>query len=218
MENQSLYDMDQEVVEEQVTEFQCPQCVRQFKHKRGLVRHQNSVHLNERHPCENCGRTFSEKYDLKRHEKVCPGGSSKRKSDDGNDSSAKKQKLTDAEIMEYELANIPPEMYEEYDGPILGDDDENDEQHGGGPVDQECALNNSATKFKYNPNKREKYDLLLTLGGKKKTIMKQLQKQLKKHRGIKWFLCVQVKMMKSSPDGKDQKFIVSVKRGYSGRN
>ncbi|XP_031559528.1 zinc finger protein 766-like isoform X2 [Actinia tenebrosa] len=196
MENQSLYDMDQEVVEEQVTEFQCPQCVRQFKHKRGLVRHQNSVHLNERHPCENCGRTFSEKYDLKRHEKVCPGGSSKRKSDDGNDSSAKKQKLTDAEIMEYE----------------------NDEQHGGGPVDQECALNNSATKFKYNPNKREKYDLLLTLGGKKKTIMKQLQKQLKKHRGIKWFLCVQVKMMKSSPDGKDQKFIVSVKRGYSGRN
>lgn len=58
--------------------------------------------------------------------------------------------------------------------------------------------------LKYKPHKREKYDLLLTLGGKKKTIIKQLKTQLQKRRGIKWFMCVKVKMVKTSPDGKDQ--------------
>jgi len=73
---------------------------------------------------------------------------------------------------------------------------------GGGEV--ECALDDNATTFKYTPNKKEKYDLLLTLQGKKKNVLKQLKKQLEKHRGIKWFLCTKVEMIKSSPDGEDQ--------------
>ena len=54
-------------------------------------------------------------------------------------------------------------MLEEYDGPLLGDEAE--DQEGGGQT-EECALDNNATISKYHPNKREKYDLL-TLQGKK---------------------------------------------------
>ena len=57
---------------------------------------------------------------------------------------------------------------------------------------------------KYKPNKREKYDLLLTLEGKKKNILKKLKQELLKRRGIKWFLCSKVKMVKSTPEGEDQ--------------
>ena len=86
-------------------------------------------------------------------------------------------------------------MLEDYDGPILGD-----EQEGGGQ-EEDCALDNNATVNKYYPNNQQKYDLLLTLEGKKKNVMKKIKSQLKKHRGIKWFLSNNVKMVKTSPDG-----------------
>ena len=77
------------------------------------------------------------------------------------------------------------------------------EQEGGGQ-ETECALNGNATVHKYHPKKNEKYDLLLTLEGKKKSIVNKLEKELKKHRGIKWFLCTKVKIVKSSPEGQEQ--------------
>ena len=71
-------------------------------------------------------------------------------------------------------------------------------------MDKLCALDKNATTFKYSPNKKQKYDLLLTGQGKKKTVLKQLKNQLQKHRGVKWFICSKVKMVKSSPEGEDQ--------------
>lgn len=35
-------------------------------------------------------------------------------------------------------------------------------------------------------------------------ILKRLEKQLQKHRGIKWYLSSQLRMVKASPDGEDQ--------------
>jgi len=97
---------------------------------------------------------------------------------------------------------------EEYEGPLFGDDvrqevllDDDVRQEGGGEVEEDCALDGNVSLLKFQPNKREKFDLQLTLEGKKKNIIKQLRKQLDKHRGIKWFLCVKVRMIKTSPDG-----------------
>ncbi|KAK3711743.1 hypothetical protein QZH41_018479, partial [Actinostola sp. cb2023] len=99
-------------------------------------------------------------------------------------------------------------MMEEYEGPLYGDDvrqevllDDDVRQEGGGEVEEDCALDGNVSLLKFQPNKREKFDLQLTLEGKKKNIIKQLRKQLDKHRGIKWFLCVKVRMIKTSPDG-----------------
>ena len=35
-------------------------------------------------------------------------------------------------------------------------------------------------------------------------IKKKIQKELTNHRGVKWFICVKVRMVKSSPGGQDQ--------------
>ena len=92
------------------------------------------------------------------------------------------------------------DTYQDLDIIIIQSDEV--EQEGDGADDVECALNKSAVVFKYKPNKREKYDLLLTLEGKKKTIIKQLKTQLKKHRGIKWFVSVETRVVRSNPEGR----------------
>jgi uncharacterized C2H2 Zn-finger protein len=54
--------------------------------------------------CPNCGGVFKRNGDLKRHQKVCNGESSKRKEEDKeNTVPKKKQELSDAEIIEYEV-------------------------------------------------------------------------------------------------------------------
>jgi len=84
--------------------FKCSDCTKEYKHKRGLLRHRNSQHLNIKHTCANCGSQFGEKHDLKRHERTCNGGtSSKRKADNQvNDSPSKKQKLN--ELIAFEVS------------------------------------------------------------------------------------------------------------------
>ena len=77
------------------------------------------------------------------------------------------------------------------------------EQEGGGEI-KECALKEKATIFKYHPNKRQKNDLLLTLNGKKKMVVKRLQNKLKEQHGVKWYLCSKVQLLKPTPDGEDQ--------------
>lgn len=77
-------------------------------------------------------------------------------------------------------------------------------QEGGSEVRKDCAIEEKATIFKYSPNQKEKNDLLLTLAGKEEMILKRLEKQLQKHRGIKWYLSSQLRMVKASPDGEDQ--------------
>lgn len=77
-------------------------------------------------------------------------------------------------------------------------------QEGGGET-KECAIKEKATIFNYKPNQKQKNDLLLTLKGKKDLVIKRLQNQIQRHRGIKWYLCSKVQLLKSNPDGTEQK-------------
>ncbi|KAK3754329.1 hypothetical protein QZH41_017840 [Actinostola sp. cb2023] len=154
----------------------------------------------------------------RKHERECTGLKRRLEESEYNAPPEKKQKLTDEELIEYELANIPDAMHKEYSGPLLGDDvrqevllgddvrqevlqDDDVRQEGDGEVEEDCALYGNVSLLKFQPNKREKFDLQLTLEGKKKNIIKQLKTQRQRHRGIKWFLCVKVRMIKTSPDG-----------------
>ncbi|KAK3718101.1 hypothetical protein QZH41_017198 [Actinostola sp. cb2023] len=199
--------------------FTCPECSKPFKHQRNLTRHQREVHQNQSvFTCPNCMTTFKRKHDFQRHERECTGLKRRLEESEYNAPPEKKQKLTDEELIEYELSNIPDAMSKEYSGPLLGDDvlqevllgddvrqevlqDDDVRQEGGGEVEEDCALDGNVSLLKFQPNKREKFDLQLTLEGKKKNIIKQLKTQRQKHRGIKWFLCVKVRMIKTSPDG-----------------
>ncbi|KAK3742158.1 hypothetical protein QZH41_020479, partial [Actinostola sp. cb2023] len=79
------------------------------------------------------------------------------------------------------MNHIPEEMMEEYEGPLFGDDvrqevllDGDVRQEGGGEVEEDCALDGNVSLLKFQPNKREKFDLQLTLEGKKKNIIKSM--------------------------------------------
>lgn len=71
-------------------------------------------------------------------------------------------------------------------------------------MEEECALDKNASMTTYKPNKQEKYDLTLTLQGKKNVIIKKLTKELQKRRGVKWFLCTKTNMVRSNHDDEDQ--------------
>ena len=91
--------------------FKCSDCIQEYKHKRGLVRHRNNKHLNLKPTCNDCGKQFREKYDLKRH--TC-NTSLKRKVQKveheahNSESPFKKQKLTDQELIEFEVSTLIP--------------------------------------------------------------------------------------------------------------
>jgi len=69
---------------------------------------------------------------------------------------------------------------------------------------EESALHRNATIYKYNPNKQEKHDVILTTQGKRKKSINQIKKQQRIHRGIKWFICVKVRMVKTTPEGQQE--------------
>ena len=168
--------------------FQCSQCPKVFCHKRSLARHVKEVHLqtSKKHKCDRCGGQFRDKFNLRTHKLACCG-----------DEPAQKKQKTDQENIDWEINNIPDEMMEDWVGPLF-DDEQDGGQH------EECALDENATIHKYNPNKQEKYDMLLALQGKKNTIINNLKKQLQKKKGIKWYISVKVRMIIISPDGPDQ--------------
>jgi len=71
-------------------------------------------------------------------------------------------------------------------------------------VKEECALDKNAIITTYKPNKQEKYDLVLTLQGKKSAILTKLKKELRKRRGVKCFLSTQTNMIKDTTDGAEK--------------
>jgi len=177
-----------------------------------MLRHQRELHSGSSgsHTCVKCGVTYRRERNLTAHLTSCSGPKRKRKVSSINEEPEAKQKREEAEQIAFEIANVPEEMGEDYDGPLLGQSQVGSvNQDGGGQddieelsdVEVECALDELAVRFRYHPNKQQKYDLLLTLQGKKKNITKQLGKELKKKKGIKWFICTKVKMVKTSPDG-----------------
>ena len=54
------------------------------------------------------------------------------------------------------------------------------------------------------PRVNEKYDLFLFLHGNEANVFKTLEKEFKEKRGLKWFITVQVQMVKYRPDGEDE--------------
>ena len=49
------------------TSFLCSKCPKTFPHKRNLVRHVTSVHVENKFVCDSCGKTSSREDLLKRH-------------------------------------------------------------------------------------------------------------------------------------------------------
>ena len=68
----------------------------------------------------------------------------------------------------------------------------------------ESALNRNLKTVQMKPRINEKHDLTLFLKGKKANIFKNLKTELKEKKGVKWFISVQVKMVKYRPDGQDE--------------
>ena len=81
-------------------------CGKVYKHKRDLLRHQNTIHKGKDHICSNCGGKFNRKDNFNRHVKSCRNGSDvwketdndlttnkKRKADHDDDRVTKKQKV-----------------------------------------------------------------------------------------------------------------------------
>ena len=68
----------------------------------------------------------------------------------------------------------------------------------------ESAINENLKTILMKPRINEKHDLTLFLQGKKSNVLKNLKAELKEKKGVKWFISVQVKMVKYTPDGTDQ--------------
>ena len=58
------------------------------------------------------------------------------------------------------------------------------------------AMKDSLKTFKFKPPIQEKYDLSTLLNGKKKSLVNRLSQEPKSKRGLKWFVSVQVKLIK----------------------
>ena len=58
-----------------VNNFQCCYCGKQFPGGLAhLSRHVEGVHLRKRFYCDNCGKSYTQKDNLKRHQKCCSHG------------------------------------------------------------------------------------------------------------------------------------------------
>ena len=64
-------------------------------------------------------------------------------------------------------------------------------------------MNGRVVVSRYKPGRQQKNDLSLTLRNKKKLISKKLKKHLGKFRGVKWYICAKVRMIKPRPDGNE---------------
>ena len=70
--------------------------------------------------------------------------------------------------------------------------------------DCQSALNGNLKTIPMKPCVNEKYDLSLFLHGKRANVLKNLERELKEKKGVKWFITVQVKMVKYRPDEQDE--------------
>ena len=68
----------------------------------------------------------------------------------------------------------------------------------------ESAINGNLKTIHRKPRVNEKYDLSLFLQGKRANVLKNLEKEFQEKRGLKWFITVQVRMVKYRPDGEDE--------------
>ena len=146
--------------------------------------------LDDCHYCSLCPKKFKHKKNLNRHLRNAHHIEARAKrprkaGEKENTPPAKKQKTKD------QMGG----------GEVDENEEENEEEKTGDHTGVESAIGDNLKVYKMAPNKNEKYDLSLTLQRKKRYITRNLQKELQKKKGIKWFLCAQVKMVKTSVDG-----------------
>ncbi|XP_020917577.1 uncharacterized protein LOC110254870 [Exaiptasia diaphana] len=156
--------------------FQCERCPQTFTFLGNLKRHEKIHSQEKRFECQHCSHKFYRKDKLKEHQDVC-----KRK-DKG------KRHLEDgAESTNVGESSIKRQKIE----------DSNTYDH------RNSAIEGTLQKFQYKPRTEEKYDLSLTLKGKKSHLHRQLNKQLEAKKGIKWFVSVKAQLFKSNKDGEE---------------
>jgi len=68
----------------------------------------------------------------------------------------------------------------------------------------ESALNGKLKTIQMTPRKNELNDLTLFLQGYRVNMLKNLERELNGKKGVKWFVTVQVKMVKYRPYGQDE--------------
>jgi 23S rRNA A1618 N6-methylase RlmF len=90
------------------------------------------------------------------------------------------------------------------DGPSKKKQRKENDQIGEGRVEETSALEGNLKTIKMKPNQSEKQDLMFCLERKKTSVLKILEKQLKEKKGVKWFVSVQVKMVKLTPDNEEK--------------
>ena len=67
------------------------------------------------------------------------------------------------------------------------------------PFDEVNALYNNLKVIKLHPKASEKHDLSVFLKGKTNSIIRNLTRELNERKGVKYYLCCQVRLVKHRP-------------------
>ena len=157
----------------------CQQCKKEFTDKRNLKRHAKVHAVNKEFQCSFCTRRFYRHDNKRLHENNC----------------RKLQMLTE----DNERDTLIGGTTDQVGGGRSGDTKEAAENDG-----CDSAINGNLKTIHMKPRVNEKYDLSLFLQGKRTNVLKNLEKEFKEKRGLKWFITVQVRMVKYRPDGEDE--------------
>lgn len=150
-------------------------CGKVFGREDALKRHMKIHAQKKEFQCSACTKTFHRRDIKLKHEASCF------------------RKRTENEQVE----KVPPRN--QIGGAFTTSEDS-------GELDDECqsALGGNVKSIQMKPRQNEKYDLSLFLQGKRANVLKHLEKELKEKKGVKWFISVQVKMVKYREDSNDE--------------
>ena len=156
------------------TKYMCEHCAREFTTKSNLQRHLKIHAQKKEFNCSTCARTFYRKDKKREHETKC----SRRE--------AKKEQVESST------------------------DITSENQTGGGSTasensDEDCqsALDGNLKSIQMKPRENEKYDLSIFLQGKRTNVLRNVERELKEKKGVKWFISVQVEMVKYNTELED---------------
>ena len=156
----------------------CHHCMKTFTKKFDLQRHMN-IHTKEKEfQCSHCYRAFYRRDKKQQHELCCERGKC---------------------MTENDAAGSSIQSTDQVGGGHNSDTEEKAENDG-----CDSAINGKLKTIQMKPRVNEKYDLSLFLQGKRVNVLKNLERELKEKRGLKWFITVQVRMVKYRPDGMDE--------------
>lgn len=182
---------------------QCPLCPSTFTQSCHLKRHQRTAHGKTSFSCEQCGVTFKRKDELQRHLKrhtkkkqhQCPDCS--RKFHRRDNLASHVRICTRRERGESQRASDSLPNQSQIGGAQTAPNESEE-------TDEHSSLNNNLKVIKMHPRATERSDLSLFLVGKKNSVLKNLERELQKRRGQKWYISVQVRLIKHKPDSEDE--------------